>query len=213
MAFSDGGLSVQVPTADLVILDDAIERLGPTLGTSLGEGILTALDAIARVEAGTPLEYYSSREHDPTPGPQPVEPGSHSASAIVLLSDGENTTPPQPDEAARAAAEQGIRVHAVGIGTTGGASLDIEGFVIHTRLDEAMLRYVADVSDGTYFELDPEVDLIADAIDLDAVYDSLGRQLVARNESMELTSLLAAAGMALLVVGAVSSLALAGRLS
>jgi Ca-activated chloride channel homolog len=212
VAFSDAGLSVQVPTADPTTLQEAIDRLDPALGTSLGQGILASLDAIARVEAGTPAEYYSDREPEPSAAPAPVEPGSHSAAAIVLLSDGENTVPPDPATVAQTAADLRIRIHTVGVGSTSGTTLDFDGFVVHTQLDEATLRHVAEVTDGSFHQLDPGVGEVATAVDPSAIYDSLGRQLVIGREHIEITSLLAGAAILLLATGTVLSLALSGRL-
>jgi Ca-activated chloride channel family protein len=69
VAFSDAGLSVQAPTTDELELKAAIDRLRPTLGTSLGQGMLAAIDAIERLERGAPPEYYSNRSPEPTLAP------------------------------------------------------------------------------------------------------------------------------------------------
>lgn len=215
VAFSDAGLSVQSPSADTLEVQAAIDRLGPALGTSLGQGILASLEAIDRVEAGTPVEYYSNREPEPTASPEPVEPGSHAAAVVVLLTDGENTVPPDPVDAAGVAADQGIRIHTIGIGTIEGTTLETEGFSVHTQLDEALLQYVAEVTDGTYFELAVETDdfgEIAGSVDPAGVYETLGRQLDTRPEPTEVTSLFAGAGVLLLLAGAAASLAINGRL-
>jgi Ca-activated chloride channel family protein len=67
---------------------------------------------------------------------------------IVLLTDGENNQNPDPLEAAKAAADQGVRIYTVGIGTAAGSDLDIEGFKVHSQLDEAMLKQIASVTTG-----------------------------------------------------------------
>jgi len=207
VAFSDGGLTVQVPTSDPRVVERAIDRLIPSLGTSLGQGMRAALDAIATVEAEVPASYYSNRSPAPEATPEvPIEPGSHDSAAIVLLTDGENTTDPEPLEVARAAAAGGIRVHTVGVGTAAGTVLELDGFSVHTRLDVAMLDEVARVTAGTYHPA-------ADAIDsLDLVYDELGRRLTLREESIEITALVGGAGLVLLTVAGCLSLLLRGRL-
>jgi Ca-activated chloride channel family protein len=212
VAFGDSGLAVQVPTRDATTLERAIDRLAPTFGTSLGEGILAVLDSIARLDVGTPADTYSSLEAQPSLAPTPLEPGSRSATAIVLLSDGENMAPPEPAEAARAAAERGIRIHSVPLGTVAGSTLDLDGFSVHTRLDESLLRHIAEVTAGEYLPLDPEAEVPADAVAVEAIYGSLGSDLVAREEHLEVTSLVAGSGVALLVAAAVLSLLLSGRL-
>ncbi|HYX12407.1 MAG TPA: VWA domain-containing protein, partial [Candidatus Acidoferrum sp.] len=51
VAFSDSGFSIQLPTTDTATVLSAVNRLAPTRGTSLGQGILTSLNAIATAEA------------------------------------------------------------------------------------------------------------------------------------------------------------------
>jgi Ca-activated chloride channel family protein len=205
VAFSDAGLAVQPPTADAGRIVGAIDRMVPTRGTSLGGGILATLDAIERAAAATPPDYYSNRTPDPTPAPAPGTPGSDPATIIVLLSDGENNERPDPVVAARAAAERGIRIVALGVGTAAGTTLDLDGFRVQSRLDEATLRQVSDTTAGAYFAA-------ADATAPTAVYDDLARNLVVRTEPLEITALVAAAGLILLSAGGVLSLVRTGRL-
>jgi Ca-activated chloride channel family protein len=219
VAFSDGGISVQIPTADRVSLDEAISRLAPTLGTSVGEGILVSLDTIARLEQGTPAGYYSSLEPVTSPTLAPGEPGSHAAAAIVLLSDGENTVPPDPATTALTAAGHGVRVHTVAVGSPGGAELDLEGFMVHTTPNAAVLRYVADVTTGTAHVVEsvpsplPEGAVVGpvDSVDPAVIYASLSRQLTVDPEPVELTALVGGLGGLLLVSALVFSLIVSGR--
>jgi Ca-activated chloride channel family protein len=204
-AFSDGGLAVLPPTRDRTDVLAAIERLAPTRGTSVGQGILAALAAIQRAAAGTPREYYSNRSPEPTPAPAPVAPGSYASAVIVVLSDGENTAPPNPLAAAQVAADAGIRVIALGVGSPQGATLEVEGFRVHTQLDEATLRQVSEVAAGVYHRADdPEA--------VDAVFEELRRAVVVRSEELEVTALFAALALALLVLGGAASLIRSGRL-
>jgi Ca-activated chloride channel family protein len=204
VAFSDSGLSVQTPTADEATILQAIDRLGPARGTSLGQGILASLGAIELAETDTPPGYYSNRSPEPTAAPTPVAPGSHGAAAIVLFSDGENNERPDPVAAAQTAADRGVRIETVGVGTAAGTTLDLDGFRVQTQLDEALLRQIADLTDGTY---QPAVDA-----NPGAVYDTLAERLVARDESIEITAVVAAAGLLLLVVAGVVAMARSGRL-
>jgi Ca-activated chloride channel family protein len=204
VAFSDGGLAVQTPTDETPRIVAAIDRLAPSRGTSVGQGIIATLGAIERAEADTPSSYYSNRSAPPTEPPAPVAPGSHAAAAIVLFSDGENNERPDPLSAAQTAADRGIRIVTVGVGTAAGTTLDLDGFRVQTSLDEEALRQVADLTAGTYTpaaELEPA-----------AVYDGLARNLVARDEGLELTALVAGAGLLLLILGATGSLLRSGRL-
>ena len=132
-------------------------------------------------------------------------PGSDAATLIVVLSDGENNADPDPAEAAVVAGERGLRIAAIGIGTTQGATLDLDGFRIDTRLDEVALKRLADLTAGSYVA----------ATEGDAaggIYEELARQLVIREEPVELTALGSALGLLLLVLGVGLSLARSGRL-
>ena len=205
VAFSDAGLSVQPPTSDQAAVLAAINRLTPERGTSLGQGILSSLNTIATAENPPPIDYYSSRTPAPSTSPAPVPAGSDSSALIILLTDGENTAPPDPLTAAQAAADRGVRIDTVGIGSPAGTTLTIDGFKVHTQLDEATLQQVSQLTDGSYFAA-------TDAASLSKVYADLGSRLVVKPQMIEVTALFAGGGVALLVLGALSSLAWLGRL-
>jgi Ca-activated chloride channel family protein len=207
VAFSDSGLSVQVPSTDQTAVLAAIDRLTPERGTSLAQGIGAALGAIRVAESDGGPSYYTNRSPspEPTPTPAPVPPGSHGSALIVLLTDGENNERPDPLAAGQAAADAGIAVDTVGIGSAGGADLDIGGFRVHTQLDAALLQQIADMTDGTYYA--------ADSTDqLQAIYAHLEPRLVVEPQPVELTAALAGVGLLLLVVGAGASFVWLGRL-
>ena len=207
VAFSDAGLTVQVPTNDDAAVIATINRLAPTRGTALATGIQASLDAIARAENPPQTNYYSNRSASPdaSPTPAPVPPGSHRSAAIVLLTDGENNENPDPLAAAQAAADRGIRIFTVGIGSPTGADLDIEGFRVHTQLDEPALQQIADLTGGTYYHA-------TDTKELQTIYDQLDPRLSIAPQTLELTPLFAGAGMLLLVAGGLLSLLWLGRL-
>jgi Ca-activated chloride channel family protein len=205
VAFSEAGAAVQPPTNDLVAVSASIDRLNPAQGTSVGQGILAALAAVARAESDTPADYYSNRSPAPTPTPAPVPPGSHGSALVVLFSDGESNAPPDPATAAQAAANLGIRVDTVGIGTASGIDIKLDGFSVHTQLDDTTLRAVADATDGTYFTP-------ADTAGLDAVFGAVSPLLVMKSQPIEITGLVAVSGLLLLGVASLISLAWLGRL-
>ena len=121
----------------------AIKRLSVSGGTSLGQGLFTSLSAIA----GKPLTIdESALESDAGD----VNIGFFGSSAIVLLSDGENTSRPDPLKLAEVASSAGVRIHAIGVGTTEGTVVQIDGFSVATALDEDLLKEIAEVTDGTY---------------------------------------------------------------
>jgi Ca-activated chloride channel homolog len=201
VAFSDSGLSVQAATADQAAIIGAINRLAPQRGTSLAQGIRASLAAIANAENPT-RGFYTNRSPDPSPSPLP--PGSHSSAVIVLLTDGENNESPDPATAAQEAADAGIRIDTVGLGTAAGATLEINGFRVHTQLDETQLKQIADTTGGTYYDADTHAHL-------DAIYDNLSANLVVKPQKTEVTAVFAGVGMAALLLGCLASLAWLGR--
>jgi Ca-activated chloride channel homolog len=206
VAFSDAGLAVQAPTADAAKVEAAISRMVPTRGTSLGSGILASLDAIAKAAAGTPSDYYSNRSPAPSASPEAVAPGSDASTIIVLFSDGENNVRPDPQTVAQAAADRGIRIVTIGVGTATGAILDLDGFKVQSSLDEAALQQIADTTKGSYHA---GADTGAAAT---AVYNELARELVVRSEPLEVTAVVAALGLLLVIAGVALSLARTGRM-
>ena len=122
----------------------------------------------------------------------PVQPGSHPSAAIILLTDGRRTTGPDPLDAARMAAERGVRVYTVGFGTKEGSSVAIDGWSIYMRFDEEALRAIADITRAEYFHA-------GSAADLKKVYDTLNAKFVLERKEIEITALVAAAAAVLAV--------------
>jgi Ca-activated chloride channel family protein len=203
VTFSEGGFSTQPPTSDRAAVLSAIGRLAVQRGTSMGRGIEAALAAI-EANANPPLTL-SEPSGTPTPTPGPVPEGTYTSDVIVVLSDGENNQLPDPRDVAQIAADRGVRIYTVGIGSAEGAELKVEGFTIRSRLDEPTLRQVADMTGGTYYDAESEEELRA-------IYDNLSPQLVVKPEEMEVTSLFAGAGLLVLMIGGMLSLLWLGRL-
>lgn len=205
IAFSDNGFVVQAPTADQEAVLLTINRLQPERGTSLANGILAGLNLIAaRTEESAP-RLYSDLTPVPTPTPTPVPPGTVMPVVMVLLTDGENNESPDPLGAAETAADRGVRIYTVGIGSAAGTTLDIEGFTIHTQLNEAMLQQISEITTAVYYSAGNEQELRA-------IYENLDPQLVVRAEEMEVTSMLAGASILTLLIGGCLSLLWFGRL-
>jgi Ca-activated chloride channel homolog len=205
VAFSDSGVAVQQPSNDQATVLAAVDRLTPQRGTSVGHGILASLQAITVAAAGPNVDYYSSQSPAPTPSPTPVPAGTHAPAVIVLLTDGENNESPDPLAAARQAADLGVRIYTVGLGSAAGTTLDLNGFQVHTQLDAATLQHVATITGGAYYAAE-------DAQSLLGIYDNLDTQLTVRPERIELTAVFAAVSILVLAAGAISSLAWLGRL-
>jgi Ca-activated chloride channel family protein len=208
VAFSDSGVSVQTPSNDKDTVNAAIDRLAPQRGTSLAQGISASLKAIAIAEAGPYAnDYYTNRSPGttPSPTPTPVPSGTHAPAAIVLLSDGENNENPDPLAAAQSAANQGVRIYTVGIGSPGGTTVTVDGFQLHTQLDQALLQQISDLTGGTYYGA-------TDTQQLRSIYDNLDTQLVIQSQMIEITALLAGVSLLMLLAGAAVSLLWLGRL-
>ena len=196
VAFGEGGLVVQSPTDDDDALIATIDRLVPQSGTSLGRGILTALNMVY------PEAYLSSDGTAPLAGSAPQ--AALAPTIIVLLTDGENTDPPDPLEAAQLAIDRGVRVYTVGLGTSEGAVVEIDGFNLATSLNEPVLQEVALLTEGEYFRIE-ELD---DAL---VVYEEMETEFVVESREIEITSILGGVSMLLLLVGGGLSLLWFGR--
>ena len=129
----------------------------------------------------------------------PVPKGIYVPAIIVLLTDGENNQYPPPLDIIDQIENRGVRVFAVGLGTPGGTVVTNEGRSMRTRLDEATLKQVADLTGGQYYNA-------SSAEDLHAIYEQLGVELVMRAEKQEVTWGFAAIAMNLFVVAGALSL-------
>ena len=204
VAFSDSGFAVQAPTNDQEAILAAINRLTPQRGTSLGQGILASLNTIAARRGASPAPLQQP-DADARTTPTPVPEGTYTSAVIVLLTDGENNEAPDPLAAAQAAADRGVRIYTVGIGSAAGTTLHVNGFTVHTQLDEAMLQQIAQLTDGAYYNAENEEDLRT-------IYENLDPQLVIKPEKMEVTALFAGAGILVLLIGGTCSLLWFSRL-
>ena len=116
-----------------------------------------------------------------------MPPGSYQSAVIILLTDGQRTTGPDPLEAAKMAADRGVRVFTVGIGTKEGEVIGFEGWSMRVRLDEDTLKQVANVTQAEYF-------YAGNALDLKKVYENLNSRLVLEKKETEVSALFAGAG-------------------
>jgi len=207
VAFSGTAELIQPPTTDNDQLLAAVNRLHPERYTAIGSGIQTALDAIfekqdqadanANAQAQTPADPLAVTPQDQQE-PPPVPPGSYKSAVIVLLTDGQSNQGPDPLDVADKAANLGVRVYTVGVGTKEGAIIGFEGFSFRVILDEATLKQIAAKTAGQYFKASSEGDL-------HRIYDTLSTRLMVEREKTEITALfVAAAAVLLLAAGALS---------
>ena len=111
VAFAGTARLVVPPTSDTDVLLDAIENFRTAFGTALGSAQLKAIDAIATVNSNVALA------RDELPETVESGPVEQAPDIVVLLTDGANSTGPDPLEAAQTAAARGIRVYTIGFGT------------------------------------------------------------------------------------------------
>jgi Ca-activated chloride channel family protein len=203
VAFAGTAALVQPATHNREDILAAIDRLQVQRATAVGSAILISLKAIfpdvefdlrssnprpdAGRQSGAPL---GSGDGPGRPAFTPVPPGSHRSAVIILLTDGRTTTGPDPVEAARMAAERGVRVFTVGVGTPEGGILAHEGWSMRVRLDEEALKRIAETTRGEYHHA-------STATDLTKVYQALTARVVTERKETEVTALFSAAALAL----------------
>ena len=204
VAFAGSAQVVQVPTVNREDLVSAIDRFQMQRGTAIGNGIVMSLATIFP-DAGIDLNAMAGGrqrqqgvaiDQAATPEPKafvPVAPGSYSSAAIILLTDGQRTTGVDSLEAAKLAADRGVRVYTVGIGTVNGETIGFEGWSMRVKLDEDTLKKIALQTQAEYF-------YAGSAETLKKVYETLSARLTLEKKETEISGLLALAA-ALLVIG------------
>jgi Ca-activated chloride channel family protein len=200
VAFAGTATVAQAPTRNKEDLYAAIDRFQLQRATAIGSAILVSLATIfpnSGIDISTfGMEQKGGPKMD---GPKAVLPGSYNSALIILLTDGQRTTGPDSVAAARLAADRGVRVYTVGVGTVEGEVIGFEGWSMHVRLDEETLKTIADVTRGEYF-------YAGNAADLKKVYQTLNSKLVLEKQKTEITALFAAAAALLVLASALLSL-------
>ncbi len=212
VAFAGTAAVVQAPTLDRDDVNASIDRFQLQRGTAIGSGLVLSL-ATLFPEAGIDLSQITGQRNMP-PGPNdkprqefaPVPPGSYASAAIILLTDGQRTTGPDSLEAAKMAADRGVRVYTVGIGTKEGETIGFEGWSMRVRLDEETLKSIANLTRGDYF-------YAGTAADLKKVYQGLSTRLIVEKKETEISALFAAFGALLVVIAAALSVWWFGRVA
>ncbi|HEX6685297.1 MAG TPA: VWA domain-containing protein [Candidatus Limnocylindrales bacterium] len=195
--FGASGFTTQKPTNDHRVVEAAIERLNPSGGTSLTQAILAALTAIVGKPVTLP---------DEAAGELPADLGYHREATIVLFSDGEDTTQPETAElAAEMAANAGVRIETIGIGTAQGATVEVDGFQVASALDEEMLTNLSAITGGKYHPAQ-------DASALNEINRAIDLRINLQPENVELTGMLAAAALLLLTIGGLLMIRWYGRI-
>ncbi|HJW50342.1 MAG TPA: VWA domain-containing protein [Candidatus Limnocylindria bacterium] len=210
VSFAGDASLVQSPTTDHDLVVKAIDRLRTQRATAIGRGILTSLDAIFENDEEIPPSVQALQRLEETggQGPMPTAPpgGTLNAPAtIILLSDGQNNQFPAPLQIIGEAISRGIRVYTVGVGSAEGTILRLQGRQIRTRLDEATLKQIAELTEAEYYNA-------SNSADLREVYEKLSTQLVLREQKTEVTSYLTAIAAVLSILAGAFSLLWFNRL-
>jgi Ca-activated chloride channel family protein len=209
----------QAPTVNRDELYRAIENLPLQTGSALGSGILIAL---AQLLPGSGIEVEKLLTEADRPAPKDTgkplgtqdtgsnqvkhEPGSNKALAIVLISDGQGNMGPDVLKMAQLAADHGVRVYTVGVGTTEGVVLKAQGLSMRVKLDETVLKKIADITLADYYQA-------TNAKDLKKVYAALATTIrLEKHQSTEVSALFLATGMLLMLLAGMLSLFREGRL-
>lgn len=213
VAFAGTATVAQAPTNNKDDLIAAIDRFQLQRATAIGSAILVSLATlfpqdgidVASFAYPEPGKRAAAAERPGRPPGRVVAPGSYGSAVIILLTDGQRTTGPDSIQAARFAADKGVRVYTVGVGTAEGKIVGFEGWSMHVRLDEETLRTIADLTRGEYF-------YAGTAPDLNKVYKTLNSKIVLEKKKTEITAIFAAAAALVALLAAFLSLLWFNRL-
>ncbi len=171
------------PTTDRTFATRAIQGLSLQDSTAVGEALYVALSAIQMAPK--------------------AEDGSVAPGAIVMLSDGANTTGRAPAQGAAAARDAGIPVHTIAYGTENG-SVDLDGVRERVPPDLDLMRDVADTTGGTFSTAES-------AGDLSRVYETIRSAVGYEEVKKETTAMWAGYGLAFAAVAALAAVSLGAR--
>lgn len=211
VAFAGSAQVVQAPTLSREDLVAAIDKFQLQRATAIGSAIVVSLaelfpdhgiDLAAMTygnmrQRGISLDQANQARKDKKEF-TPVAPGSYNSAAIILLTDGQRTTGVDTMEATKMAADRGVRIYTVGVGTVDGETIGFEGWSMRVRLDEETLKQVATRTAGEYF-------YAGTAENLKKVYETLSSRLTVEKKETEVSALLALVAAALATVAAALS--------
>jgi Ca-activated chloride channel family protein len=173
------------PTTAHSTVKNAINTVTLQESTAIGEGIITAMRALEQAP--------KDRNN-----PNAIAPG-----AIVLLSDGTNTTGRSPQQAAAEARSAKVPVYTIAYGTENGY-VDLDGKREPVPVDHALMREVAQQSGGEYFAA-------ASPDQLTKVYENIGSEVGYEKADREVTARFAGYGLAFAVLAALGAISLGAR--
>jgi Ca-activated chloride channel family protein len=204
----------QAPTEDRDVLLKAIDYLPLQYGSALGTGILVSLEALLpgagidaqkiineSAESGAAKNQANSGQSldDRKTAANTASPstGQGRQMAIVLMSDGQNNMGPELKQMADLAATHQVKIYTVGIGTTEGDVVQMQGRSMRVKLEDEALKKVSVITQGEYFKADS-------AQALKSIYNQLGHRLRFEKRAMsEVTAHVSILGL-LLVLASVA---------
>jgi len=214
VAFAGYAVVIQEPTTDRNLLENAVQNLTTARRTAIGSGLLTSLEALSEIDDSIPSPFSGVE-------PEPMPEGEYAPYMVVLLTDGVNTTGPEPLFAAEYAKTRGIRVYTIGFGTDQNESpMNCGGFQggpndfgqfffgggggggggnFRRGIDEETLKQVAAMTGGAYFAA-------SSTGELENVFRNLPVQLMTVTEITEISVIFAALGAVLVLLAIVLSM-------
>jgi len=195
VTFSSYAQVIVPPTADRARVLEAIGLLNTEYATAIGDGLVEAVYALPGRQRPTELMA------PPPPPKEPVVPGT-----VVLLSDGQSNRGIVPQDAARIARDQQVKVYTVGIGTPEGTFLNLGGRSIWVRLDEDTLREMSEIAGGAYYHA-------RSALELRQVYRRLSRVIGWESRPTEVSALASGLAAVFLIGAMTASLLVVHRLT
>jgi len=173
-------------TADVRLLKTYLQAADPRTenpgGTAIGRALELSLEFLVDARKGDADDVAATvvPEGGPPAKATPL-PAAENDQAIILLTDGEDTES-RPLDVAKQAAQLGVRVYTVGIGSKSGEPVqkfdaegnpdgyvtDEAGSYVMTRLDADLLEELATTTGGRFVHVDPEhfgLDVVRDMLE------------------------------------------------
>ena len=190
VTFSSSVRVLEEPTEDHEAVRSSLDTIEGDIGTALGDAIEASV-AVA-----------TEADEDDVAGDKPL-------SAVLLLSDGANSTGSEPLAVVDQAKEAGVPIYTIALGTESG-TVEITNDFGQTETysvppDPGTLKQIAEETGGRFFEAPTQADL-------EAVYEEIGSQVSWENDERELTAAFAAAGAFFLLIGGTLSALWFGRI-
>lgn len=210
----------QAPTEERDALLKALDYLPLQYGSALGTGLLVSLEALlpgAEIDAqkiineasemgGKKASDMGKSLDDKTKPATEASTSRGKNMAIVLMSDGQSNMGPELLKMAELAAKHEVKVYTVGIGTTEGDVVHIQGRSMRVKLEDEALQKVSALTQGEYFKADSTEGL-------KNVYDKLGYKLRFEKRAMtEISAQVALLGMLLILISLIRNFVRMGKI-